>query len=194
MEKIKKIFKSYREACLLFVGEVIVSLLTVAVFLLLRKYDYTVLTGVALGSAAAVANLLILSVTVNRAIDKYLALRGTAEMDEESAAAFAAENARSVQLAASGTYLVRTLVMAAALVCAFAIGDIFNVWATVVPLVMYRPIIYACEIIRIKIENKHLQNSDNNAQIGDGAQQDAADAECSGGEADQPYGEEKEVE
>lgn len=157
MGKIKSFFASYREAIAVLCGDVIVSALIVAVYLLIGEYDYTVITGAALGSLVTVVNLFILSISINRAIDKYMKLRGNSEMDEETAAAFAAENAKSVQLAASGTYLIRTLLMAAALVSAFVFSNHFDVIATVIPLITYRPILYVFELIRNKIANKRLQ-------------------------------------
>ena len=57
-------------------GEAVVSLITVAVFFLVGHFDYTVVTGVVLGSLVTVANYLVLAITVNRAIDRYMELRG----------------------------------------------------------------------------------------------------------------------
>ena len=184
MNGIKRFFGSYREAVTVLVGEIIVSLLTALVFFLVGSLDYTVWTGAALGSAVVVINLFILSISVNRAIDKYLALRGESEMDEESAAEFAAENAAQVRLAASGTYLIRTLLMVAAVVCAFLIKEHFNVIATVIPLLAYRPIIYVTELIRNKIANKSIQNVVITEHVADEeADISARDSEAEGSES-----------
>ena len=136
------------EALVILAGEVIVSLITALVFLLIGQFDYTVVTGAALGSFVTVLNYLILAVTVKRAIDKYMELRGDGEMTEEEAEEFARANAARVQLAASGTYVLRTLLMLGTLVGAFLLGNYFNVFATVVPLLAYRPIIHLSEAVK----------------------------------------------
>ena len=177
MERIKKLLSSYREALSVFAGEIIVSLIVVAVYALIGSLDYTVVTGVALGSVVTVINLFILSVSVNRAVDKYLALRGNREMTEEEAAAFASEHMKTVQLAASGTYLLRTVLMLAALVSAFLFSDHFNVLATVIPLIMCRPIMYVAEILRIRFANKDVQTVANSSDASDDADDEAEPAE-----------------
>ena len=177
MERIKKLLSSYREALSVLAGEIIVSLIVVAVYALIGSLDYTVVTGVALGSVVTVINLFILSVSVNRAVDKYLALRGDREMTEEEATAFASEHMKTVQLAASGTYLLRTVLMLAALVSAFLFSDHFNVLATVIPLIMCRPIMYVAEILRIRFANKDVQTVANSSDASD-------DADDEGGEDD----------
>lgn len=148
-----------RETLMILIGELIVSLATVGVWLLIDiffegVFDYTVITGLALGTAVTVANFLILGITVNRAVDKFLRERGESDMSEEEADAFAKQHMSSVQVAASGTYIMRTLLMLGALICAFALGDFFDVLATVIPLLMYRPIIYVSEFFRSKSNKK----------------------------------------
>lgn len=144
------------EALIILVGEAVVALITAGVFFLLDilgtgiKLDYTVWLGLLLGSVVTVANFLILAITVNRAVNKALEKRPPGEMTDEEAAAFAEENRASVQLAAAGTYILRTLLMLGALVGAFLLGGVFNVVATLVPLIMYRPIIFVSEFFRKK--------------------------------------------
>jgi hypothetical protein len=87
------------EILFLIVGELIVSLIVSGVYLLLDKFSVSVISGCLLGSAVAILNFVILSVSVNRAIDKAMAERGTGEMTEEEAAAFAQKNAAAVQRA-----------------------------------------------------------------------------------------------
>lgn len=146
----------FSEVAIILVGELIVSLITAGVFLLLDvlgtgiKLDHTVVLGLLLGTVVTVANFLILALTVNNAVNKALANAPKEEMTEEEAIAFAEENRASVQMAAAGTYIIRTLLMLGALVGAFLIGNLFNVVATLIPLVMYRPIIFVSEFIRKK--------------------------------------------
>jgi len=59
-----------KETALIALGELITSLLVVGVFLIIQKYDYTVLTGVILGSAVIIINFLVMSIFINRAIDE----------------------------------------------------------------------------------------------------------------------------
>ena len=158
-----------KEVLILTLGELLVSLLTVAVYLLIKKYDYTVLLGVLLGSAVSVFNFIFLSISVNRAVDRAVEseeFRRLAEAsaskkdksgegsetesgedgdaDDDGAAAdaarFAAENQMKIQNAVRLSYTVRMASMVAALVVA-GITKRFDIIATVVPLLMFRPIL-----------------------------------------------------
>ncbi len=142
-----------KEVLVILVGEIIVSLITAVVYLLIQLFDYTVALGLLLGTTVTTANFLILAITINNAVNKILEKRGDKEMTEEEAAAFAAENQASVQMAATGTYILRTLLMLGALVGAFVLNSVlpfklFDVIATIIPLLMYRPIIFVSELIR----------------------------------------------
>ena len=140
-----------RGAAIVALGELVVSLIVIGVYLIINKLDYRVITGAALGSFVTVMNFLILSISVNRAIDKYIEKRGEKEMDEEEAEKFAAENAAAVQFAATGSYVARTVIMFGALIVAFVVKQ-FNVIATLVPLLAYRPIIFVSELLRKRKE------------------------------------------
>ena len=138
------------------IGEIAVSVLVCLVYFIISlvspyEFSYKVITGAALGSAVTVANFIFLTVSVNRAVDRYLALRGSREMDEEEAEKFAQEHAMAVQNAATRSFIVRTVTMLAALVLAFITGW-FEPIATVIPLLMFRPIIYVLELIKKKGE------------------------------------------
>ena len=136
-------------AAIILLGELIVSLIIVGVYLLIDKFNYKVVTGVALGSFVTLINFLILSISVNRAIDKFLMKMSNEELDEEAAEKFATENAAAVQFAATGSYVARTIIMLATLVVAFILEQ-FNVLATLIPLLAYRPIIFVSELLRRK--------------------------------------------
>jgi hypothetical protein len=141
------------EILLLAVGELIVSLIVTGVYLLLDRFSYAVISGCLLGSAVTVFNFVFLSVSVNRAIDKALAGRKEGEMTEEEAQAFAAENQAAVQRAAQGSYLLRQILMLGVLVCAFLLDGWFDVIATLVPLLMFRPLLTVCGLIKSKKQN-----------------------------------------
>ena len=160
MGKIKKLLVDYKETVTVAIGEVIVSAVMFGIYLLIGAFDMTVVYGAILGSAVTVLNIFALSFLINRALARYLRLRGEGEMSEEEAAAFAAEHARSVQLAAKGSYIVRTLMMLGSLVLAFLLSDLFDVIATLVPLIAYRPIIFVFEIIKMKLAARKLKGVD----------------------------------
>ena len=140
----------YIDTVWLALGEVIVAVLVSLVFLIFGKLNYTVPLGALLGGAVTVINFLILSVSINRAINGYITERGDKEMDEEEAEKYAKEHGMAVQNAMTKSYLLRMALMIGALVLAMISG-----WssplATVIPLIMYRPILYVTEFIKIKI-------------------------------------------
>ncbi|MBR7161986.1 MAG: hypothetical protein IKD07_06175 [Clostridia bacterium] len=132
------------EIMTLVIGELIVSLIVSCVYLILKRFSFAVIAGCLLGSGVAILNFVILSVSVNRAIDKAMAERGTGEMTEEEAEAFAQKNGAAVQRAAQGSYLIRQILMLGVLVCAFLLDGWFDVIATLVPLLMFRPLLSVC--------------------------------------------------
>ena len=138
------------EIMVLVLGELVVSLLVAGVYLILKKFSYAVVTGCFLGSAVAIFNFIFLSVSVNRAIDKAMAERGEGEMTDEEAAEFAKISGAAVQRAAQGSYFVRQILMLAVLAGAFLLGDLVDVIATLVPLLMFRPLLFVCGLIKKK--------------------------------------------
>ncbi|MBQ7292610.1 MAG: hypothetical protein IJW79_02595 [Clostridia bacterium] len=128
------------------VGEIAVSAATVAIFALLGQFSYKVITGVLLGCFVSVFNFLFLTISVNSAVNKFVELRGDAEMSEEEAEKFAAEHAGGIQNAQKLSYLIRMFSMVGALVVAFITGQ-FNVLATVIPLLAFQPILLLSQLI-----------------------------------------------
>ena len=139
----------YREICILAVGEIIVSAIVIAVFLIVKKYELSVLLGAILGSVVTVANFVWLAISVNRAFDKALLARGDGEMDEEAVERFTAQHGKAIENAAKLSYIIRTVSILAVLVLGFLI-KIFNPISAVIPLLMYRPILTLGEIIKMK--------------------------------------------
>ena len=82
-----------KETALIALGELITSLLVIGVFLIIQKYDHTVLTGVILGSAVIILNFLAMSLLINRALDEAFSHR-----DEYVAAIPETTDAESEQL------------------------------------------------------------------------------------------------
>ena len=153
----KQSCKAYLKGVLpLFTGELIVALLTVGVFLLIdgiwperEFFDYTVPTGAFLGFFVIIVNFLILSISVNRAVNSFIKERGEGEMTDEDAEAFAETHKSRVQLAVARSYIIRTVIMIGTLVGAFLL-EWFNPIATVIPLLTYKPVIYVTELIKSK--------------------------------------------
>ena len=142
----------YKELFSVILGELIVSLLTVAGFFVADLifdgiFDYTVVTGALLGAFVVILNFLILSVSINRVVDSYVTERGGREMTEEEAEAFALEHEGRIKLAVSRSYIIRTLLMIGTLVCAFLL-EWFHPLAAAIPLFMYKPVIYLTQLIR----------------------------------------------
>ena len=151
-------------------GEFIAGALICLIFFFAGKFDYRVALGALLGSAVTVLNFLFLCIFVNRAIDNCLnnfdasKLRcGTdqslaetddekdsngideeneenEENEEDDAARFARENAGKLQNAVKLSYVLRTGAVIAALILALLTKH-FNVIATVIPLLLQRPIL-----------------------------------------------------
>ena len=143
----------YIDSLWLAIGELIVALGVTGVYLILGKFSYQVATGAAIGGAVTVLNFLILSISINRAINKFIDGRGTEEMDEEAAQAYADKCGTSVQNAMTRSYVIRLGLMIGILVLAMISGW-FSPLATVIPLLMYRPILYAVEFIKAKFRVK----------------------------------------
>ena len=147
--------KSNLEAtAIMAIGESIVCLITVLVYLIIGKFDYSVLLGALLGGAVMVANMLFLSLSVNNAVHKYLELRGTKELSDEEAAEFNQKHGMIVQNAMSLSYVIRTLSLIGALVIAFAITNVFSPLPTAIALLAYRPILYVSEVVRTRSKSK----------------------------------------
>ena len=130
--------------------EIAVSAIVCLVYFLVGHFSFKVITGALLGSAVTVANFIFLAVSVNRAVDRYLELRGTREMDEEEAEKFAIENKASLMAAQKISYIVRMLSIALTLVLALLLRDVFDVIATVVPLLMLRPMLTVSQLVKAK--------------------------------------------
>ena len=154
----KNKLSEYIDTLWLAIGELVVALLVLAGFLIARACGvevtvYKVITGALLGGAVTVANFLILSVAVNRAVNGYIAGVGDKEMTEEEADEYAKNNAMKVQLAMTKSYMLRMALMVGSLMLALLTKQ-FNVLATAIPLLAYRPVLYATEFIKTKSKAK----------------------------------------
>lgn len=146
----------WRDIFPLALGEATVSLLVVAVYLIVQAclpeqeiFSYRVITGVLLGSLVILVNYAALSISLGRAVNRFLEMRGTAEMSEEQAAEFAGKHALKIQSTVTVSYIIRTASTIGALVLALFL-PVFDVIATVIPLIMFKPILYVTELINRK--------------------------------------------
>ena len=87
------------ETLSMIIGEVITSAVICGVFLILKKFELAVLSGVILGSAVTVANFLFLMIFTNRAIDKAIAERGDGELSDDEVDEFTAKHKANVEAA-----------------------------------------------------------------------------------------------
>lgn len=113
------------------------------------KFDPRVLSGAWLGAVVAILNYAFLTLSVDKAINKYLSLRGDREMSDEEAEKFAAENSAPIQNAIKTSFIIRTFSMLAALLVAFIL-EWFNPLATAIPLLAFRPLLSIIEMIKGK--------------------------------------------
>ena len=157
-QKAPSLFERYSETITMAIGEVAVVILTVLGFIIYNSQGgeealYKVILGALIGAAVTVGNMLILTLNVNGAVNRYLELRGTREMTDEEAEKFASENSIIIQNAMKRSYIIRTLLMVAVLVGALLLPW-FNALATVIPLLAYRPIMYVSELMKKRRSGK----------------------------------------
>ena len=146
---------NFFEILIILIGEVIVGAITSGVYLAVEAiaknnaFTYKVITGLVLGTAVVIANYLVLTVAVSRAINKVMAERPEGEMSDEEIMEFAEKHQGTIKNAAAFSYILRTLSMLATFVLAFTVlKRWFAVFATVIPLLAFRPIIMTGEFFR----------------------------------------------
>lgn len=151
----KSKLSNYIDTLWLALGELIVAVLVTVGFIIAKALGmdlaiYKAITGSLLGAAVTVLNFFILSVAINRAVTRYIEDRGDKEMDDEEAEKYAKEHGMDVQNAMMKSYIFRMVMMLGSLALALLTGW-FNVIATAIPLLAYRPVMYAVEFIKTKL-------------------------------------------
>lgn len=166
------------ETLLLLAIELLVGVILTVGAVILRMFDYTVITGALLGTAVSVLNFVFLSVAVNRALDQVLdgykideskldaaidkaasesneadGEDGEEEVIDDAAAKFARENQMKVSNAVKLSYIVRTVTIIATLVLAFLTKQ-FNLITTLIPLLMFRSALSIASVIAERIKKK----------------------------------------
>ena len=127
---------TYRDCGIVLAGQLIGSAAMIAVFVLLEKYQLSVLLGGIAGALIASANFFLMSFFANRAADK-------AEAQD------VAGGQKLIQL----SYMGRMLGMFAILIL-LAKSGYFHPLTLVLPLAFTRPIITIAEIFKTKGERK----------------------------------------
>ena len=136
------------------IGEMIVAaLVCVGGFLLsladVISFDYRIITGALLGAVVMTVNYAVLIYNVDKQLRAFAEARGSTEMSEEEAEAYAKANSAPVQKALAFSTTTRTASMLVTLVIAFLL-DWFNPIATAIPMLAFRFILSAVELIRSK--------------------------------------------
>ena len=124
------------------VGVCILTALMVGVFLVIGKFDWTVLTGALLGASAGIANFFLMALTVQKAADDMKPLppepeEGEADEDpkegEAAAEASLSEGAKRGRDRVRLSYTFRMLGLGLVAVLG-ALLPCFNVYAVLIPL------------------------------------------------------------
>jgi hypothetical protein len=127
-----------RQTGIVALGEALGVAAMIGIFVLLGKFDISVLWGGIVGGLVAIANFFVMAIGVNIAADKAQN-----------------QNVKGGQAAIKGSYLLRMIGMAVVLF-AFAKSGICNVIALVVPLVFVRFTLTLWEFFRRKPGDKSV--------------------------------------
>lgn len=127
------------------VGVIILSLLMVAVFLIIGKFDYTVLLGALIGSGAAVGNFFLMALSVQKAADTMPPLPPKEEKEGEDDTGEdkeppLSEEAKNAKKRMQFSYTMRMLMLAAIAVAAVLLPFV-NSWAALIPMLFPRIVI-----------------------------------------------------
>ena len=120
------------------VGTAILTALMIAVFLVLRQFDWRVLTGAALGYLATVGNFFAMAMTVQGVTNSMPVLPRqeqdeTEETDEKKNAPLSDE-AKQAGKKMQASFVIRMLLIGAIAAIAVTQTQLFNPWAALLPL------------------------------------------------------------
>ena len=145
---------SYKGVLYLFIGELIASALVVLGYICYfnatdTPFKWTVVSGALFGALVTTLNFLLLSFQINRVIDEYISLLDNKEMSDEDASEFAQKYSLKAKNSIAKSNIQRTALIIVPLVLAF-ISGLFDPIATLIPLLLYKPLIYIVELINQK--------------------------------------------
>ena len=124
------------------VGTAILTALMIAVFLVLRQFDWRVLTGAALGYLATVGNFFAMAMTV-QGVTNSMPVLPRQEQDENGEADEQAEEKKNAPLSdeakqagkkMQASFVIRMLLIGAIAAIAVTQTQLFNPWAALLPL------------------------------------------------------------
>ena len=154
VKKMKKKNFPIVETIVIAIGEIIASAITCLIFFIAGGWEihYSVFTGSALGIVIMMANFFVLAISTNIAIDRAMAERGNKEFTDEEAEEFAAKHKAKIALISRISFFLRAGSMIVALVLALVLRDrndmrVFDVIATLVPLVAFYPIVFVSQML-----------------------------------------------
>ena len=125
-------------------GVGVLTVLMIAVFLVIRQFDYTVLLGAILGCAAAVGNFFLMALTVQKVTGNMPVLpkreEETKETEEEEKEQPLSDEAMQAGKKMQLSFLLRLLMLGG--VAALAVtSPIFHPWASLLPMLFPRVVI-----------------------------------------------------
>ena len=123
-------------------GVGVLTALMIAVFLIARQFDLSVLLGALLGALAAVVNFFLMALTVQKVTDGMPALPKQEEEpeEEENEAQPISEEAARAGKKMQLSFLLRLLMMGAVAVLAVK-SPLFHPWAALLPMLFPRIVI-----------------------------------------------------
>ena len=135
------------------VGVGVLSLLMIAVFLILRRFDFSVFLGALIGSAAAVLNFFLMALSVQKAADSMKPLPPAEEAEQEEGTegeeAPLSDEAKEARKRMQLSYTLRMLMMAGiAIVC--VVLPFINSYAALIPMLFPRIVISVIGLIQKK--------------------------------------------
>ena len=125
-------------------GVGVLTVLMIAVFLIIRQFDHTVLFGAALGYAAAVGNFFLMALTVQKVMGDVLVWpkqeEETEETEEEEKERPLSDEAKQSGKQMQLSFLLRMLMLGGVAVLAIT-APIFHPWAALLPMLFPRIVI-----------------------------------------------------
>lgn len=133
------------------VGVGVLSMLMIAVFLILRRFDFSVFLGALIGSAAAVLNFFLMALSVQKAADSMKPLPPAEEAEQEEGTegeeAPLSDEAKEARKRMQLSYTLRMLMMAGiAIVC--VVLPFINSYAALIPMLFPRIVISVIGLIQ----------------------------------------------
>ena len=123
-------------------GVGVLTALMIAVFLILRQFDHTVLLGAILGAAAAVGNFFLMALTVQKVTDgmPVLPKREQEEIEDGEQEQPLSDEAKQAGKKMQLSFLLRMLMLGGVAVLAIS-APVFHPWAALLPMLFPRIVI-----------------------------------------------------